>query len=62
MSGQEGAEFGVLVIGDGPARPEFERKLGDAALVGQFVDVEITEVCTNSLRGRLIPAAEKRCA
>ena len=27
-------DFGVLVIGDGPARAEFERKLGDAAFVG----------------------------
>jgi len=35
---------------------------GDGALAGRFVEVEITEVRTNSLRGRLLPAAEKRCA
>ena len=32
---------------------------GDARLIGQFVDVEITEAMSNSLRGRLrIDAAE----
>jgi tRNA-2-methylthio-N6-dimethylallyladenosine synthase len=36
--------------------------VGDAALIGQFVDVEITEACTNSLRGRVVVAAEKRRA
>jgi tRNA-2-methylthio-N6-dimethylallyladenosine synthase len=35
---------------------------GDAALIGQFVDVDITEVRTNSLRGRLILQAEKHHA
>ena len=30
----EGAEFHTLVIGDGPARAEFEQKLGDAMFVG----------------------------
>ena len=30
---------------------------GDAALIGQFVDVEITEALPNSLRGRLIAAS-----
>lgn len=31
---QEGAAFGVLVIGDGPAGPEFKNKLGDARFTG----------------------------
>jgi hypothetical protein len=35
---------------------------GDARLVGQFIDVEITEACTNSLRGRLISAPLARRA
>jgi tRNA-2-methylthio-N6-dimethylallyladenosine synthase len=35
---------------------------GDPSLIGQFVDIEIVEVRTNSLRGRLVPAAEKRRA
>jgi tRNA-2-methylthio-N6-dimethylallyladenosine synthase len=35
---------------------------GDIALTGQFVDAEITEIRTNSLRGRLLPTAKKRCA
>lgn len=30
----KGARFGVLVIGEGPARAEFEQKLGDAVFVG----------------------------
>lgn len=30
----EGQRFGVLVIGDGPARAEFEQKLGDGVFVG----------------------------
>ena len=30
----EGARFHVLVIGEGPARPDFERLLGDARFVG----------------------------
>jgi tRNA-2-methylthio-N6-dimethylallyladenosine synthase len=35
---------------------------GGAELTGQFVEVEITEARTNSLRGRLLSPAEKRCA
>jgi len=31
---EEGADFRVLVIGDGPARPEFEQQLGDAVFTG----------------------------
>lgn len=33
---------------------------GDAALVGRFVDVEITEALTHSLRGRLLEDAPRR--
>jgi tRNA-2-methylthio-N6-dimethylallyladenosine synthase len=37
---------------------------GDMRLVGQFVDVQITEVMSNSLRGRLaaIPSTQATCA
>jgi tRNA-2-methylthio-N6-dimethylallyladenosine synthase len=34
---------------------------GDHALIGQFVDVEITEVMTNSLRARPISGRDAPC-
>jgi tRNA-2-methylthio-N6-dimethylallyladenosine synthase len=33
---------------------------GDASLIGRFVDVLVTEAMPNSLRGRLVGAAERR--
>ena len=35
---------------------------GNPGLIGQFVDVEITEVMTHSLRGRMLPAMSRRAA
>ncbi len=35
---------------------------GNAGLVGQFLDIEITEVMTHSLRGRLLQAQPRRVA
>jgi tRNA-2-methylthio-N6-dimethylallyladenosine synthase len=34
--------------------------VGDASLIGRFVDVLVTEAMPNSLRGRLVGAAERR--
>jgi tRNA-2-methylthio-N6-dimethylallyladenosine synthase len=33
---------------------------GDASLIGQFVEVVVTEVMSNSLRGRLVTAASEK--
>ena len=35
---------------------------GDARMIGQFVDVQITQVMANSLRGRVVFAADQAAA
>ncbi|MDH5487248.1 MAG: TRAM domain-containing protein, partial [Gammaproteobacteria bacterium] len=63
------------ILVEGPARKSARQMCGrtennrvvnfeclDSALIGRFIDVEITEALTNSLRGRLLAEPRARSA